>query len=66
MIYASRMFTDASIKRLQPRSAPYREFECGEIPGFCIQVTPTGTRTFYLQHTSHGKRRFYRWLAGLD
>lgn len=54
------MFTDAAIKRLQPRSVPYRTFEGGEIPGLCIQVTPTGTRTFYLQHTSHGKRRFYR------
>lgn len=54
------MFTDAAIKRLQPRAAPYREFEGGEIPGFCVQVTPTGTRTFYLQHTAHGHRRFYR------
>ena len=54
------MFTDAAIKRLQPRAAPYREFEGGEIPGFCLQITPTGTRTFYLQHTSQGRRRFFR------
>lgn len=53
-------FTDASIKRLQPRALPYRTYESGEIPGFHVQVTPAGTRTFYLQHTAHGQRRFYR------
>jgi hypothetical protein len=54
------MFTDASLKRLAPRALPYRSFEGGEIPGFCVQVTPTGSKTFYLQHTRAGKRRFYR------
>lgn len=54
------MFTDASIKRLQPRDIPYREFERGEIPGFHLQITPSGTKTFYLQHTQDGRRRFYR------
>lgn len=54
------MFTDASIKRLPARDLPYREFERGEIPGFCLQVQPSGSRTFYLQHTVAGKRRFYR------
>lgn len=56
------MFTDAAIKRLQPRSVPYRTFEGGEIPGFCLQVQPSGSRTFYLQHTAQGQRRFY-WLG---
>lgn len=54
------MFTDASIKRLPARDLPYREFERGEIPGFCLQVQPSGSRTFYLQHTAGGHRRFYR------
>lgn len=54
------MFTDASIRRLQPRNLPYREFERGEIPGFCLQIQPSGSRTFYLQHTAGGHRRFYR------
>jgi integrase len=54
------MFTDAALKRLQPRALPYRSFESGEIPGFCVQVTPTGSKTFYLQHTRAGNRRFYR------
>lgn len=54
------MFTDSSIKRLPARDLPYREFERGEIPGFCLQIQPSGSRTFYLQHTVGDRRRFYR------
>lgn len=54
------MFTDASLKRLAARNIPYRVFEKGALPGFHVQVSPTGSRTFYLQHTQAGVRRFYR------
>ena len=51
------MFTDRKIKGLRPRETPYREYESGPIPGFCVQVTPAGRRTFYLHYTHDGKRR---------
>lgn len=53
------MLTDTGIKRLQPRASPYRVFEQGEIPGFGVAVSIGGTKTFFLQHTADGKRRFY-------
>lgn len=53
------MLTDASIRRLTPRAAPYRVFERGEIPGFGVSVSPGGTRSFFVQHTHGGKRRFF-------
>lgn len=53
-------FTDHSIKKLKPRATPYRAFEGAALPGFCIQIQPTGSKTFYLQATRNGKRSFYR------
>lgn len=53
-------FTDAGIKRLPTREAAYRHFESGSLPGFHLQVQPSGTRTFYLQVTRDGRRRFFR------
>jgi integrase len=54
------MFTDASIKRLPSRATAYRHFEGGALPGFHLQIQPSGTKTFYLQVTRHDQRRFYR------
>ena len=66
------MFTVAAIKRLQPRSVPYRTFEGGEIPGFCLQVQPSGSRTYdrhgYLEEKRaallQGERELRARLAG--
>lgn len=44
----------------KPAPSPIVNTRAGEIPGFHLQITPTGTRTFYLQHTAHGRRRFFR------
>lgn len=53
-------FSDASLRRLQPRSRAYRVFEGGALPGFGVAVAPGGGKTFFVQHTRQGKRRFYR------
>ena len=54
------IFTDAAIKRLPARETAYRHFEGGALPGFHIQIQPSGSKTFYLQVTREGQRRFYR------
>lgn len=53
-------FTDAGIKKLEPRSTAYRIAEGGVDTGFCIQVTPSGLKTWELQYREAGKRRFLR------
>ena len=52
------MFSDRQLKALKPRDKPYREYEKGALPGFHIQVTPHGRKTFGLAFTFDGKRRF--------
>lgn len=53
-------FTDASIRRLQPRERAYRAFEGGSLAGFGIAISPGGGKSFFVQHTENGIRRFYR------
>jgi len=53
-------FTDAALRRLLPRERPFRVFECGALPGFGLAVSPGGGKTFFVQHTRQGTRRFYR------
>lgn len=53
-------FTDASIRRLQPRERAYRVFEKSATAGFGIAISPAGAKTFFVQHTQNGTRRFYR------
>lgn len=53
-------WTVKEIKALPTRDAAYRIFEGGSDPGFCIQVAPSGAKTFYLQYRRDGKKRFYR------
>lgn len=52
------MFTDKFIRCLTGRNKPYREWEQGADRGFGVQVTPAGTKTFFVFYTHHGKRRF--------
>ena len=54
------MFTDKSLKALQPRKNTYRVFEKNIDKGFCVQVTPAGGIYFYMQYQSPvtGRRRF--------
>ncbi len=54
------MFTDTSIRRLPAKETAYRHFEGGGLPGFHLQIQPSGTKTFYLQITREGQRRFFR------
>lgn len=51
-------FTDNLIKGLKPKKSPYRRFEKGADKGFGIQVTPSGTKSFFLQYAFKGKRKF--------
>ncbi|SMF96112.1 Integrase [Methylomagnum ishizawai] len=53
-------FSDRSIKALVVTGQNYRKHEGGSDPGFGIQVTAQGTKTFFYQYTHQGKRRFLR------
>lgn len=53
-------FSDRSIKALVVTGTNYRKYEGGSDPGFGIQVTAQGTKTFFYQYTHEGKRRFLR------
>ena len=52
------MFTDRQIKTLKPKPSPYRVYEKANIPGFCVQVTPKGVKTFNVACTVAGRRKF--------
>jgi len=55
------MLTDASIKRLPAKETAYRIFDkSGGLPGFGVTISPGGGKSFFLQHTAAGKRRFFR------
>lgn len=51
-------FTDNLIKGLKPKNSPYRLFEKGSDKGFGVQVTKTGAKSFFLQYSFNGKRKF--------
>ncbi len=51
-------FTDNLIKGLKPKNSPYRLFEKGSDKGFGVQVTKSGTKSFFLQYALDGKRKF--------
>jgi len=51
-------FTDNLIKGLKPKKSPYRLFEKEADKGFGIQVTASGTKSFFLQYALNGKRKF--------
>ena len=54
------MFTDKSLRALQPRKTTYRVFEKSVDKGFCVQLTPAGGIYFCMQYQSPvtGRRRF--------
>ena len=54
------MFTDKSLRALQPRKTTYRVFEKSVDKGFCVQLTPAGGIYFYMQYQSPvtNRRRF--------
>lgn len=53
-------FTDKGIQGLKPKTAAYRVYERGSDPGFCIRITPAGTKTFQLAYKIAGRQRFMR------
>jgi len=46
------MFTDKSLRALQPRKTTYRVFEKSVDKGLCVQLTPAGGIYFYMQYQS--------------
>lgn len=51
-------FTENLIKGLKPKNSPYRLFEKGADKGFGVQVSTSGTKSFFLQYSLNGKRKF--------
>lgn len=52
-------FTDKQIKSLKTRATPYRQWESSSDKGFGVQVTPKGTKTFFLFYRLNNRRRFF-------
>lgn len=52
------MLSDSSARKLQPKAAAYRVYDEAGVPGFGVQVTPAGAKSWFLQFRQHGKRRF--------
>lgn len=62
---AARNYTrwaDSTVAGFPPRSKPYKVRESNpDLPGFCLQITPAGSRTFMLQYqTPEGRRPFIK------
>lgn len=53
-------FSHRSLNELGPKAQPYRVYEGASDKGFCVQVTPAGTKIFEQQYTLRGRRRFMR------
>ena len=53
-------FTDKGIKSLDPKPTAYRVYERASDPGFCVRITPSGTKTFQMAYTVNGRKRFMR------
>ncbi|QSA98145.1 site-specific integrase [Methylococcus sp. EFPC2] len=53
-------FSDKNIKSLVITGVNYRRYEGGSDPGFGVQVTAAGVKTFFYQYTHDGRRRFLR------
>jgi len=51
-------FTDRFLKGVRPKEKPYRVFEKGADKGFGIQITPTGSVSFFIQYTIGSSKRF--------
>lgn len=52
------MLTDTAIKRLQPRASPYRVFDGGDVSGFGAQITPAGSKSWFIRYRHGGKTRY--------
>jgi integrase len=52
-------FTDKHIKGLKPKAKPYRIYEKGTDKGFGLQITPTGSISFFVQYAEEAKQKFY-------
>lgn len=51
-------FTDTYLRALKARSTPYRLFESGGDPGFCVQVLTSGSVAFQWVHNTGGVRKY--------
>lgn len=47
--YNRWMLTDTSAKKLEPRAAPYRVADRAGVPGFGLQVFPSGAKSWFLR-----------------
>jgi integrase len=59
----SGLLTDLGVRNLKPEGKIYWEREKTGDPatkGFCLRVTPKGTKTFYLSYTFAEKRCYYK------
>ena len=51
--------TDKYVKGLKAKDLPYRIFEKGTDKGFGIQISSSGSASFFIQYAIGGKKRFY-------